>query len=126
MKLSTSFSLAPCLSCSRTLFFRSTARSALESASDWFWHTRQRNSSAMRCTRLSSTASSAASTGIPTKNKKFNKIKYLRIGIQLRNQRQDLFLQHQGRHRADVLVADHAALVDHIGLRYAIHTVVYA
>src|SRR6267143_1318224 len=107
MKSATSRSLAPRASCSRIWLRRSTARPAFDSAIDWFWHTRQRSSAARSMTRLSSAASSALATETASNNAK------ALLAIK--------FIQ-----RADELVADHAALVDDVGLRHAVHAVVDA
>src|ERR1041384_4135766 len=53
MKSTTSPSLLPAISCSRIWRRRSTASSAFDSASDWFWHTRQRSSCDSAATRFS-------------------------------------------------------------------------
>src|SRR5687767_663185 len=119
MNARTSPSLAPLASCSRIWFLRSTASGAFDSASVWFWHTRQRSSSASAATRLSSRGSWAAQIpGMSTSNKTNLPT------AQLLNQRPELPLRHLGRERADVLVADHALAVDDVGFGYAVDAVV--
>src|SRR6266480_1381922 len=120
MKSTTSRSLAPRASCSRIWLRRSTARPAFDSASDWFWHTRQRNSAASSMTRLSSAASSAPATETAR-----NSARAL-LAIKFIQQRNELVAHQLAGDRADALVADHAALVDDVGLRHAVHTVVDA
>src|ERR1700704_1504508 len=124
MKSSTSRSLAPRPSCSRMLLRRSTASSALESASVWFWHTRQRSSEAMPITRFSRTGSSLPET--PPERKINVKRKSSLFTLELANERHDLLRHDLRRHRADLLVADDAALVDHVGLGHAIDAVIDA
>src|SRR5688572_7031286 len=119
MKSVTSRSLAPFCSCSRIWLRRSTASGALESASVWFWHTRQRSSCARAATRLSSAVSSAARAMEQTSSSAASL-----ATAQLLQQRRDLALRHLGADRADVLVADHAALVDDVGLGHAVDAVV--
>src|SRR3954466_6640104 len=109
MKSSTSRSLLPLPSCSRIWRRRSTARSAFESASVWFWHTRQRSSADRSITRLSRTGSVCAMT----LRAKSNNSKNLLTG-ELGDQRQDSLRDNFPRYRADLLVANEAALVDHI------------
>src|SRR6266436_4414421 len=120
MKSTTSRSLAPRASCARIWLRRSTARPAFDSASDWFWHTRQRSSAARSMTRLSSAASSAPATETASNSAKaLLAIKFIQQGNQL--------VTHQlAGDRADALVADHAALVDDVGLRHAVYAVVDA
>src|SRR6185295_13563905 len=100
----TSRSLLPLFSCSRTWFLRSTASGALESASVWFWQTRQRSSLERSCTRFSSAGSSWAAAS-PQKSRSRN------LAIKLFQERLDPFLQDLGRHRADPLVTDHALAI---------------
>src|ERR1700741_3247316 len=121
MKSSTSRSLLPLFSCSRICRRRSTARSALESAIVWFWHTRQRSSAESAATRLS--RSSCPRTAVERRTATTKKILFTR---QLPDQRQDFLRQDLARHRADLLVADEAALVDHVGLGHAVDAVVDA
>src|SRR6185503_969958 len=113
----TSRSLLPLFSCSRTWLRRSTASGALESASVWFWQTRQRSSLESWCTRFSSAGSSWASAR-PQKKIRAS------LTIELFQHRLDLFLQDFRRHRPDALVADHALAVDDVGLGHAVDTVV--
>src|SRR2546423_8113929 len=121
MKSSTSRSDLPAASCSRIWLRRSTASGAFESASVWFWHTRQRSSCARSVTRRSSAASWAdaqptASTSSST----------LTTGVQLPQQRCDLLAHDVRRERTDMLVADDALAVDHVGLGHPVHAVVDA
>src|SRR5712691_4438095 len=120
MKSATSRSLAPRASCSRIWLRRSTARPAFDSAIDWFWHTRQRSSAARSMTRLSSAASSAPATETASNNANaLLESTFIQQGGEL--------VAHQlAGDRADALVADHAALVDDVGLRHAVYAVVDA
>src|SRR5258706_15805152 len=123
MNPTTSRSLAPRLSCSRILWRRSTASSGFESAMVWFWHTRQRSSEAMSMTRFSRTGFSWEKTRLENKKQK---AKAPLFTLQLLDERHDALLHHLGRHRADLLVADDAFLVDHVGLGHAVDAVVDA
>src|SRR3990167_7760473 len=60
MKAMICWSESPRRSISRTWFFRSIARPALESAMVWFWQTRHRSSAVIRTIRASSSGSAAA------------------------------------------------------------------
>src|SRR2546425_1633709 len=120
MKSTTSRSLAPRASCARIWLRRSTARPAFDSASDWFWQTRQRSSAARSMTRLSSAASSAKATEAARRNAR------ALFAIEFIDQRDELFLDQLVGDRADALVADHAALVDDVGLRHAVYAVIHA
>src|SRR6185503_8004652 len=120
MKSSTSRSLAPFASCSRMLLRRSTASSALESASVWFWHTRQRSSVETCMTRFS--RFSSARSGTETNARTSSSL----LTLQLAHQRHDALRHDLRRDRADLLVADDALLVDHVGLGHAVHAVVDA
>src|SRR6185503_15787003 len=122
MKSVTSRSLFPALSCSRIWSRRSTASGALESASVWFWHTRQRSSCARFATRLSRLGSTCANTG-REKARTSNSLATLR---QLLDERTQLLLRVLRRERSDVLVADDALAVDDVGLGHAVHAVVDA
>src|SRR5260221_3117232 len=124
MKSSTSRSLAPRPSCSRMLLRRSTARSALESARVWFWQTRQRSSEEMSMTRFSRTGSSFPKTVAERRieMKKQNSL----FTLQIIDERHDLLRHDLGRDRSDLLVADDAALVDHVGFGHAVDAVVDA
>src|SRR5678815_5056753 len=117
MNSRTSRSLAPFESCSRIWLRRSTASGAFDSASVWFWHTRQRSSSASEVTFRSS---SSAASALETKQRNSRTL----ATAQLLHLRQQLLLRHFGRERSDVLVTDHALLVDDVGLRHAVHAVV--
>src|ERR1035437_6480141 len=125
------FSLMPAFSFSRIWFFKSIASSACESAMDWFWHTRQRNSSASAMARFSSTGSgtaggaSLASTD-PARMSPNSSASSLRIAVQLLHQRQDLVTHDLWGDGTDALVADHAGLVDDIGFGNPIHAVIDA
>src|SRR6185503_14295071 len=120
MKSTTSRSLAPALICSRIWLRRSTASGALESASVWFWHTRQRSSCASAATRLS--ISVFCPKAVPARSKQAARM--LRTATQLLHQRCELLLRDVGRERADVLIADHALAVDDVRFRHAVDAVV--
>src|SRR5687768_15436745 len=119
MKSTTSCSLLPATICSRIWFRRSTASGALESASVWFWHTRQRSSFASAATRFS-VSGFCASDGA----KAIQSSSALARLTQLLPERLELLARDLGGERADVLVADHAALVDDVGLGDAVDAVV--
>src|SRR5918992_828908 len=120
MKSITSRSLAPPLSCSRIWFLRSTASGAFESASVWFWHTRQRSSFASAAARRSISESwPKAPSEMTLKSKS-----HLATALQFLHQRLELRARDLGRERSDVLVANHAALVDDVGLRHAVDPIV--
>src|SRR5262249_59558275 len=123
MKSITSRSLLPALSCSRIWLRRSWASAALESASVWFWHTRQRSSCASAVTRRSSTGSSCplAWNARATRRKSNKSLATLR---QLLDERAQLLLDDLRRERPDALVADDALAVDHVGLGHAVDAVV--
>src|SRR5581483_567559 len=124
----TCFSLLPAFSCSRIWRRRSSARSAFESASVWFWHTRQRSSAARSSTRFSSAGSSAAggaSAAIARPATSDRRRKSL-LTLELAHERHEGLIEELRRHRADALVADDAALVDHVGLGHPVHAVVDA
>src|SRR5688572_22075011 len=121
MKSTTSRSLAPLASCSRIWFLRSTASGAFESASVWFWHTRQRSSSARALTRFSSSGFCAYT---PAASIASMKITILAAAIQLLHQRLELLLRDLRRERPDVLVADDALAIDDVGLGHAVDAVV--
>src|SRR6185436_10583589 len=121
MKSITSRSLFPALSCSRIWFRKSTARSALESARVWFWHTRQRSSCARLVTRRSRPGSSCANAG--RARKRTTASSSLATARQLLDQGPQL-LRDLRRERPDVLVADDAFAVDHVRLGHAVHAVV--
>src|SRR5688572_32414063 len=118
MNSRTSPSLAPLASCSRIWFLRSTASGAFDSASVWFWHTRQRSSSASAATRLSRfSAGKAWAAQRKSTNSSL-------ATAELLNERPKLLLRDVGRERADVLVADHTLAVDDVGFRHAVDAVV--
>src|SRR5471032_60933 len=106
-------SLIPAFSFSRIWFFKSIASSARESAMVWFWHTRQRNSSASAITRFSSAGSgtaggaSLASTD-PAKRKQNSSVSSLGIAVEFLHQRQNLVAHDLRGDSADALVADYA------------------
>src|SRR5712671_5278281 len=121
MKPTISLSLAPRSICSRMLLRRSSARSACESASVWFWHTRQRSSEASAMTRFSRIGSSLPREQIEKNNRKRNaNVLFTR---QLAHQRRDLLRRDFRCHGADALVADHSPLVDDVGFRHAVDAV---
>src|SRR5712664_3651870 len=124
MKPTISLSLAPRSIRSRMLLRRSTARSACESASVWFWHTRQRSSEASAMTRFSKTGSSLPTTHTEKNNRKRNANAL--FTRQLAHQRRYLLRRDFLRHGADALVTDHALLVDDVGFRNAIDAIVDA
>src|SRR4051812_43562900 len=125
MKSSTSRSLLPLPSCSRIWRRRSTARSALESASVWFWHTRQRSSDESAITRRSRSVSWEKT--VPVKARMRSKLQTSSLFTRkLADQRQDSLRENLARPRADLLVANEAALVDHIGLGHAVNAVIDA
>src|SRR5688500_3118201 len=116
----------PCSSFSRTCPRRSTASGAFETAIVWFWHTRQRSSCETSITRLSSSlvgGASPANAPQPSAAKTARR-KTLRIALELCQERQDLALEHLRGHRTDLLVADYAALIDHVGFGHAVDAVV--
>src|SRR6185369_7158143 len=123
MKSMTSRSLLPALSCSRIWLRRSCASGALESAIVWFWHTRQRSSCASAVTRRSRPGSSCpiAWKGRATRRRSDKSLATLR---QLLDQRAQLLLRDLRREGPDVLVADDAVAVDHVGLGNPVHAVV--
>src|SRR5687768_3670982 len=123
MKSITSRSLLPASSCSRIWLRRSTASGALESASVWFWHTRQRSSCARSATRRSRLGFPCPNA-VPTRNRAMKKS--LATPCELLYERPELLLRDPGRERPDVLVADDSLLVDHVRLGYAVHAVVDA
>src|SRR3954463_3251334 len=116
-------SLAPPFICSRMLLRRSTASSALESASVWFWQTRQRSSEESVMTRFSMTVSSAAKRETVRIDRT---AKSSLFTAELAHERHDLLRRNLLRDGADALVADHALLVDHIGFGDAVDAVVDA
>src|SRR5947207_8031651 len=120
MKSTTSRSDLPAASCSRIWSRRSTASGAFESASVWFWHTRQRSSCARLTTRRSSTGSCAKAQLIQASSSS------LATAVQFLDQRLDLLLHHVRSERPDVLVADDALAIDDIGLGHAVDAVVDA
>src|SRR3954453_15186637 len=120
MKSTTSRSDLPALSCSRIWFLRSTASGAFDSAMVWFWHTRQRISCARPATRPSSAGSWASAQ--PTQKR----MRRLAARIELPHERLHYVLHHVRGDRPDVLVADDALAIDHIGLGHAIDAVVDA
>src|SRR4030095_6937597 len=115
MKSVISRSLLPALSCSRIWFRRSTASGALESASVWFWHTRQRSSCASVVTRRSRFGSSCARErpARPIAISIINRKSLATLG-ELLDQGTQLLLGDLRRERADVLVTDDALAVDDV------------
>src|SRR5262245_50450270 len=128
MKSSTSRSVLPSRSSSRMRFLRSIASAACESASVWFWHTRQRSSSASAMTRFStSTVSDAGEAARTGKTVAIRKRRRKSLGTpQLLHERQDPHAHNLGREDADALVADHAFAVDDAGLGHAVDAVIHA
>src|SRR5574342_1170709 len=129
MKLMISESLAPCRIFSRTWFLRSSASGALESAMVWFWQTRHRSSLESAMTRRSRAGSGAAEVasfagahGEATSRRRARSL----TTTELLDQRQDLALDDLRSERADALVANDAALVDHVGLGHTVHAVIDA
>src|SRR5262245_43219562 len=121
MKSSTSCSVLPAASCSRIWLRRSTASGALESARVWFWHTRQRSSCASAAVRFSTSEFCAAAGSAQASQSSAT----LAAAIKLLHQGLQLLLRDLRRERTDVLVPDHALLIDHVGLRDAVHAVVH-
>src|SRR5512134_1653710 len=121
MKSTTSCSLFPAFSCSRIWFLRSTASGAFESASVWFWHTRQRSSTASAVTRFSISSSCART---PRGAANASNSSSLVTRAQLLHQRLELLARDLGREGSDVLVADNTPLVDDVGFGHAIDAVV--
>src|SRR5471032_1490935 len=124
-------SLIPAFSFSRIWFFKSIASSARESAMVWFWHTRQRNSSASAITRFSSAGSGTAggaslASTVPARMSPNSSASILRIAVEFPHQRQDLVAHDLRGDGTDALVADHAGLVDDIGFGNPIHAVIDA
>src|SRR3979411_2631681 len=109
MKSITSRSDLPAASCSRIWLRRSMASGAFESASVWFWQTRQRSS----CERLVTRRSSAGARAIAHAGQAMSP--HLPPRAQLLDEGCQLLLHDVGGERADVLVADHALAIDHIG-----------
>src|SRR4029453_5179318 len=124
MKSSTSRSVFPSRRSSRMRFFRSTASAACESASVWFWHTRQRSSSASAMTRFSRMGSSCEKARVAAKAST-NETKSLRA-LQLPDEREDPVAHDLLREDADALVADHALAIDDEGFGHAVYAVVHA
>src|SRR5260221_340313 len=108
MKSTTSRSDLPAASCSRIWLRRSMASGAFESASVWFWQTRQRSSCERLVTRRSSTGSCASTQLAKSASST------LATGVQLLHQRLDFLLHDVRAKRADVLVADHALAIDDV------------
>src|SRR5947199_7582225 len=131
-------SLLPSRSMLRTSLRRSSARPAFESASVWFWHTRQRSSTVMRCMRASISGSAAAGAAslawaaMQSSSAHAHTVHGrgsagpTRSSIELFHEGLDARLDDLGRQRPDVLHADHAALVDDEGLGHAVHAEVDA
>src|SRR5712671_1528466 len=121
-------SLAPACIFSRIWLRRSMARGALESASVWFWHTRQRSSDSSAIARASRLAAAAArSFSTPCAAAASAKPMRRTISlctVQRLHHRYDFLFHDLGREHADALVANHTVLVDHVGLGYAVDTVI--
>src|SRR5262245_35859380 len=114
---------------SRSWFLRSSASGAFDSARVWFWHTRQRSSSASAITRFSSAGSAAAgaaslaATGSVAST--ISRASAL-CTFELFHQRQQRVLHDFRGEGPDALVADDALLVDQVGLGHAVDAVVDA
>src|ERR1700754_69187 len=128
MKRRTWSSVAPSRSITRICSRRSSARLACESASVWFWQTRQRSSAAITITRASSAGSALAGAAsfalahVPAlaPSAHINRaMKNLRIAKTLQK-RADLRRDQLRRQRPDQLEAHDALLVDHEGLGHAV------
>src|SRR5438132_5461559 len=121
-------SLLPCRIFSLTWFLRSSASGAFESASVWFWHTRQRSSAASVMTLCSSAGSAAAgAASFATADEAVAARRTNRRTLstaQFFHQWQQLLLEDLRRDRADAFVADDAELVDHVGLGHGVDAVV--
>src|SRR5882672_2843523 len=120
-------SLLPCRICSRTWFLRSSASGAFESAMVWFWHTRQRSSAeSVRtlCSSAGSAAAGAASFACAHGGAASSRSARILTTAELLHQGQHLALDDLVGERADALVADDAALVDHVGLGHAVDAVI--
>src|SRR6185369_10712362 len=126
----TSDSLRPEASMSRTWFFRSIARGACESSRVWFWHTRQRSSCASFETRASSTGSAATGCASPAcarlARTRSSIAMNLAMARELPCEGQDTALDEGRRERAHVLVAHHALRIDEERFRHAIDSPVDA
>src|SRR5579859_3222172 len=120
MNSTTSRSDLPAASCSRIWFLRSTASGAFDSAIVWFWQTRQRISWARFITRRSSAGSWASAQAAQKRASR------LAARIELPHERLHFLLHHVRGNRADVLVADDALAIDHVGLGHAVDAVVDA
>src|SRR6267142_3864390 len=124
----TSRSLFPSRILSRTWFLRSSASGAFDSARVWFWHTRQRSSSASAITRFSSTGSAAAgaaSLAAIGAASETSSRKASGLGtVELFHQRQQRVFDDLRRERPDALVANDPGLVDQVGLGDAVDAVV--
>src|SRR3954471_12444447 len=123
-------SLMPLRICSRTWSRRALASPAFESAIVWFWHTRQRSSADRAMTRASSAGSAAAGAAslapAGASHASAASSTSSLATFELLHERQDLLLQDLARDRSDALVADHAVLVDQVGLGNAVDAVVDA
>src|SRR6185369_11159883 len=128
MKSSTSRSVFPSRSSSRMRFLRSMASAACESARVWFWHTRQRSSSASAMTRFSRSGFSDAGEAAKAEKAVMTVRKTRKnLGtLELLHERQDPLANDLGREDADALVADDALAVDDEGFGHAVDAVVHA
>src|SRR3990167_1745500 len=118
------WSESPRRSISRTWFFRSIARPALESAMVWFWQTRHRSSAVIRTIRASSSGSAAAgaaSWAATTPAASANTRAMIHLAIELPHQRFNLVPDHLGCQRPNVFETDHALAVHHEGFWHAIN-----
>src|SRR5215467_1041054 len=119
---------------SRSWFLRSSASGAFDSARVWFWQTRQRSSSASSITRFSRTGSAAAgaaslaaacATSSAATSAASSRAAILGT-LELSDERQQGVLHDLRCEGADALVANHALLVDQVGLGHAVDAVVDA
>src|SRR5690606_19116735 len=108
----------------------SSASSAFESASVWFWHTRQRSSEASAITRLSRLSSLASAHALPEINRSGRSSERTSaadlLTLQLADEGYYALVHDLRRHGADLLVADDALLVDHVRFRHSVDAVVEA
>src|SRR6185369_8988141 len=124
----TSLSERPWRSISRTWFLRSIARSAWESARFWFWHTRQRRTSASDWTLASSTGSTATVGASPAWTSEQHAARRITVRnlrtVQLLHQRDDLFAQYAGRYRTNMFHANYPCFINYKCFRNAVDPVV--
>ena len=125
----------PAAICSRICRRRSCASSALESAIVWFWQTRQRSFSASshRALRRATGSGVATALGHAASGQRSTQRAASAAAIDAphdfcssRTSGRIFFSSASGGERPDLLVADHALLVDHEGLGHAVDAVVDA